>query len=116
MGPLMGLHHFLKNKCPNGGIGRHVGLKNPFLWSEGSIPSLGTILSQTMIKKIFSLIITEILSAFMLKKIKEIKKKIKLAKIWAIIFWIIFVLLIVNNIYNTYKINNLETKIEKLSK
>ncbi len=69
-----------------------------------------------MIKKVFSLIITEILSAFMLKKIKEIKRKIKLAKIWAIIFWIIFTLLIINNIYLTYKVHNLETKIEKLSK
>jgi len=44
---------------------------------------LGTILKKKiiMIKKFLSLIITEILSAFMLKKIKQIKYKIKLAKI-----------------------------------
>ena len=68
-----------------------------------------------MIKKFFFLIITELTTSFMFKKIKEIKKKIKLAKIWAIIFGIIFLALIVNSICLTYKVHNLETKIENLS-
>ncbi len=48
----------------------------------------------------------------MLKKIKNIKKKIKLAKIGVIIFTIIFILLIINSICLTYKVHNLEQKIE----
>ena len=65
-----------------------------------------------MIRKIITLLITEITTAIMIKKIKEIKQKIKLAKIWAIIFAIIFVLLIINSICLTYKVHNLETQIE----
>lgn len=34
----------------------------------------------------------------------KIKKKIKLAKTWAIILWIILIILIINNIYLTYKV------------
>ncbi len=31
--------------CPDGGIGRHVGLKNPWAYAcAGSIPALGTII------------------------------------------------------------------------
>lgn len=40
--------------------------------------------------------------------IKEIKSKIKLAKIWVIILWIIFVALIINSICLTYKVHKLE--------
>jgi len=40
--------------------------------------------------------------------IKEIKKKIKTAKIWAVIFWIIFLALIVNSVCLTYKVHKLE--------
>lgn len=39
---------------------------------------------------------------------KNIKKKIKLAKLWAIIFWIVFLLLILNSICLTYKVHKLE--------
>jgi hypothetical protein len=48
----------------------------------------------------------------MLKKIKDLKKKIKLAKIWAIIISIIFLLLIINSICLTYKVHKLENQIE----
>ena len=34
-----------------------------------------------MIKKIFIILVTELTTSFMFKKIKDIKKKIKLAKI-----------------------------------
>jgi hypothetical protein len=34
-----------------------------------------------MIKKLFVILVTEITTSFMLKKIKDLKKKIKLAKI-----------------------------------
>ena len=67
-----------------------------------------------MINKIFVLIITELATSFMFKKIKDIKKKIKFAKIWAIIFAIIFLALIFNSICLTIKIHNLNNQIEKL--
>ena len=65
-----------------------------------------------MIKKLFIILVTELTASFMLKKIKDIKKKIKLAKIWVIIFALIFISLIVNSIYLTVKVNSLETQIE----
>jgi len=67
-----------------------------------------------MITKIIKILITEISLAIMIKKIKDIKKKIKLVKIWAIILGIIFILLIINSICLTYKVKVLETQIENL--
>lgn len=67
-----------------------------------------------MIKKIFVILVTELTTSFMFKKIKNIKKKIKLAKVWVIIFAIIFIALIANSICLTYKIIQLENQIEKL--
>ena len=66
-----------------------------------------------MIKKIFIILVTELTTSFMLKKIKDIKKKIKLAKLWAIIFAIIFIALIINSICLTYKVIKLENIIEQ---
>ena len=43
----------------------------------------------------------------MFKKLKDIKKKIKIAKISAIAFAIIFLALIVNSVYLTYKVHKL---------
>ncbi len=51
----------------------------------------------------------------MLKKIKDIKQKIKFAKIGAIIFWIIFLALIVNSVYLTVKLHKLQKKIHRTS-
>jgi cell division protein FtsL len=65
-----------------------------------------------MINKLFILIITELATSFMFKKIKDIKKKIKFAKIWAIIFAIIFISLIINSICLTIKVHQLQTEIE----
>ena len=69
-----------------------------------------------MIKKLFIILVTELTASFMFKKIKELKKKIKLAKIWVIIFGLIFISLIVNSIYLTYKVHNLQTEIENITK
>jgi len=66
-----------------------------------------------MIKKLFVVLVTELTTSFMFKKIKDIKKKIKLAKIWAIIFAIIFIALIANSICLTYKVIKLENIIEQ---
>jgi len=66
-----------------------------------------------MIKKLFVILVTELTTSFMFKKIKDIKKKIKLAKIWAIIFAIIFIALIANSICLTYKVIKLENIIEQ---
>ncbi len=52
----------------------------------------------------------------MFNKIKEIKRKIKLAKIWAIIFAVIFIILVLNNIYLTYKVISLQNQIENIWK
>ena len=43
----------------------------------------------------------------MFKKLKDIKKKIRLAKVWAIIFGIIFLGLVINSICLTYKVHKL---------
>ena len=51
----------------------------------------------------------------MLKKIKDIKKKIKFAKVGAIIFWIVFLSLIINSVYLTIKVNKLQKKIYRTS-
>ena len=66
-----------------------------------------------MFKKIFIIIVTELTTSFMFKKIKNIKKKIKLAKIWAVVFALIFIALIVNSICLTYKVVKLENRIEQ---
>lgn len=42
----------------------------------------------------------------------NIKKKIKLAKIWAIIFAVIFVILIISNIYLLVEVQNLKELIK----
>ncbi len=47
---------------------------------------------------------------------KKLKKKIKLAKIWVIIFALVFISLIVNSIYLTLKVDRLETQIENIEK
>lgn len=41
----------------------------------------------------------------------NIKKKIQLAKTWAIILWIILIALIINSIYLTYKVIELDRKV-----
>ena len=46
---------------------------------------------------------------------KKLKKKIKLAKVWGVIFSVIFLALIINSICLTYKVIQLETKIENIS-
>ena len=49
----------------------------------------------------------------MFKKVKDIKQKIKFAKIGAIIFWVVFLLLIINSIYLTVKLHKIQKKISK---
>lgn len=71
--------------------------KSPSFGSVGSIPILGTIYKKYT----------------MFKKVKDIKQKIKFAKIGAIIFWIVFLLLIINSIYLTVKVYKLENQISK---
>jgi len=47
---------------------------------------------------------------------KKLRNKIKLAKIWALIFSIIFLALIINSICLTYKVNQLNKQIENIKK
>lgn len=47
---------------------------------------------------------------------KKLRNKIKLAKIWALIFSIIFLVLIINSIYLTYKVYQLNNQIENIKK
>lgn len=48
----------------------------------------------------------------MFNKIKEIKQKIKFAKIWVIIVWLLFIALIINSIYLTCKVIELDRKVK----
>jgi len=47
---------------------------------------------------------------------KKLRNKIKLAKIWALIFSIIFLALIINNLYLTYNVYQLNKQIENIKK
>lgn len=46
----------------------------------------------------------------------KIKQKIKLAKLSAIIIWLLFILMIISNIYLNCKLIYIEEKIENINK
>ncbi len=71
--------------------------KSPDFYRKGSSPFLGTIFFKKNIM------------------FKKIKRKIKLVKIWVIIFWITFFALILSSIYLNYKVIQLEKNISKIS-
>jgi len=52
---------------------------------------------------------------YMFKKIENIKKKIRLAKIWAIIFAIVFVTLIGATVFQQFQIMELSEKVSILN-
>lgn len=50
----------------------------------------------------------------MFQKVKNIKKYIKIAKIGAIIFAFIFVLLLAYNVFQAYQIHDLQERVQVL--
>ena len=61
-------------------------------------------------KSIFIYIISE----FMFSKIKDIKRKIYLAKIAWIVIWIIFILMLATTIFQQFQIAGLQNTVEVL--